>query len=80
MHTKLIAIPPSPLQHNDCLSHEPITPYRVCVTTCVVMGYHVVVDLLELCVVRGEELERLGYGGHGGGGGTDLRPKAQQAL
>lgn len=47
---------------------------------CVVMGYHVVVDILELCVVRGEELEGFGYGGHGGGGGTDLCPKAQQAL
>lgn len=60
-----------------------VFPYRVCVTVggmCVVMGYHVVVDILELCVVRGEELEGFGYGGHGGGGGTDLCPKAQQAL
>ena len=46
----------------------------------VVMGYHVVVDLLQLSIVFSEELERFGYRGHRGGGGTDLCPQTQQAL
>ena len=41
-------------------------------THLVVSRRHGLVDLLELGVVRAQELEGFGHGGHGGGGGADV--------